>query len=561
MFKFLLTEIQFFYPYLAVMNQRLLQYTIFLICLFLGFSSCQKKALQPPSLVIGDAWLFQQSGSEEWYPATVPGVVHTDLLANKLIEDPYWENNEQKLQWIEKEDWSYKTTFTVNEQQLENNQIELQFDGLDTYAEVKLNGQLILKATNMFRQWTEEVKENLVIGENQLEVNFQSPQAYNKTRYDAYPYSLPSGSEVEEPRVGSFTRKAAYHFGWDWGPRFVTAGIWKEVSLVFWNNARIKDAYCYTIELSEQSAKVHSQITVEIKDDQPQHYTIDVDGQKNKYLLDKGIHTIDYSFDVEKPKLWWCNGLGEPYLYNMDVGLYRNDVLVDTLQQKYGIRTIELVNEKDSIGTSYYFKLNGQNVFMKGANYIPQDAFLTRVNDDQYHRLIADVKEANMNMVRVWGGGVYEKDIFYDLCDQNGILIWQDFMFAGSLYPNNQAFVDNVKQEVIENITRLRKHPSIALWCGNNEIEVAWNNWGWQTQYGYSDKDTAQIWQDYQAIFHQLIPGQVAQLDPSRSYVPTSPLSNWGKLENFNHSSMHYWGVWHGRDVLKNLKTMSADLW
>ena len=192
---------------------------------------------------------------------------------------------------------------------------------------------------------------------------------------------------------------------------------------------------------------------------------------------------------------------------------------------------------------------------MKGANYIPQDVFLPRVADDQYRKLIKQVKDANMNMLRVWGGGIYEKELFYELCDQNGILIWHDFMFAGSLYPNDSSFLENVKQEAIENVTRLRKHPSIALWCGNNEIEVAWGNWGWQNQYRYSSNDSVDIWDNYLHMFQSLLPEVVNELNPNVNYVSTSPLSNWGTPENFNHSSMHYWGVWHGRESFENFKT------
>ena len=526
--------------------------SLFIIAvLFFHCSSCQKHAISPPSIEINQGWEFQQKGKDKWYSATVPGVVHTDLLDNNLIEDPYWENNEQQLQWIEKEDWIYRTTFILSQEDLKNDHIELQFDGLDTYTDIKLNGQSILSSNNMFRKWKIEVKNIVHQGDNQLEIYFHSPLSFNKKRYDTYPYQLPSGSEKLEPRVGSFTRKAAYHFGWDWGPRFVTCGIWKNVHLNFWNTGRITDVYCYTKNISKKKAQQQALITVEIDGGGSKKYSLAIDGIKKVYNLHPGKNIIKYDFTVEKPELWWCNGKGDAHLYNMIVELFQGRTLIDTTSQKYGIRTIELINEKDSIGTSYYFKLNGQAVFMKGANYIPQDMFIPRVKEEQYHQLLGDVKAANMNMLRVWGGGIYEQDIFYDLCDKNGILVWQDFMFAGSLYPTDTAFIDNIKQEIIDNIIRLRGHPSIALWCGNNEIEVAWNNWGWQQQYGYSAKDSTQIWQDYTRIFHQLIPMQLANLDPSRNYVPTSPLSNWGTAENFNHSSMHYWGVWHGREAFE----------
>jgi beta-mannosidase len=237
------------------------------------------------------------------------------------------------------------------------------------------------------------------------------------------------------------------------------------------------------------------------------------------------------------------------------VKLYSKDDVVDTYTDKYGIRTIELVNQPDSIGTAFYFVLNGKEIFMQGANYIPQDVFLSRVTDNQYRTLLHAAKEANMNMLRVWGGGIYEEDLFYDLCDSLGILVWQDFMFAGSLYPDTKEFKENVKEEITQNIKRLRTHPCLAIWCGNNEIEVAWKNWGWQKQYGYSKSDSISIWKNYESIFLDLIPSLVSEHHPEAYYTSTTPLSNWGSAQNFNHGSMHYWGVWHGREPFENFSS------
>ena len=278
-------------------------------------------------------------------------------------------------------------------------------------------------------------------------------------------------------------------------------------------------------------------------------------GSSNSSIsLKQGKTTIYDTLIVDNPKLWWTNGLGEPYLYDLTTKLKHNGSTIDTYQLKYGIRTIELINEPDSIGTAFYFKLNGQAVFMKGANYIPQDLFLPRVIPERYRKIISQVKAANMNMLRVWGGGIYENDIFYDLCDVNGILVWQDFMFAGSLYPKETSFKENIKAEVREQVKRLRRHPCIAVWCGNNEIDVAWHNWGWQDQFQYSTQDSIEIWETYQAIFHDIIPSAVQENHPQVDYSSTSPLSNWGTPENFNHSSMHYWGclAWK-RKILKLL--------
>lgn len=531
-----------------------LLYLIPLFFLFGCSNGKQKESQTVEKIDLNGAWEFYHQQSKEWYSATVPGVIHTDLLNNNLIEAPYWETNEKELQSIENIDWKYRKSFKVTKQQLQDDNIEIEFEGLDTYADVTLNGEKIISSTNMFRTWKAAIKSLLKIGTNELEVQFISPINFNKEKYTNFPYSLPSGCETGDVRVSSFTRKAAYHFGWDWGPRFVTSGIWKPIKVNSWNEARITDVSVQTKSISEKSATITTEITIESSNSEEKQYFFKINGEKNEQNIKKGLNIIKYEFTVQNPKLWWCNGMGKPHLTNLHVALFNAEKLIDQKEIRYGIRTIELANEKDSIGTSFLFKLNGKPVFMKGANYIPQDMFLTEVADSQYHKLLGDVKDANMNMLRVWGGGIYEKDIFYDICDEKGILVWQDFMFTGSMYPVDSAFLDNVKQEVKQNVIRLRNHPSIALWCGNNEIEVAWENWGWQKQYNYSPSDSTQVWNGYTEVFHDLIPSLCKELDPSRNYTPSSPSSNWGTPENFNHGSMHYWGVWHGKKPFENFE-------
>lgn len=528
---------------------------IFILTLFFLYGcsnpEINKEVKSTDTINLNGEWEFYHNKTKQWYSATVPGVIHTDLLANQLINDPYWETNEQKLQWVENIDWKYRKTFEISSEQIQDEHIEIVFDGLDTYADVKLNGELIISSNNMFRKWKADIKSLLKIGKNELEVQFYSPINFNKDKYNRYPYKLPSGCETKEPRVSSFTRKAAYHFGWDWGPRFVTCGIWRPIKINAWNDARVTDLYCRTTSITENEAKITVEIDVE-STPKDKTYSLKLNGQSVPNEINSGINTIEMI--IENPKLWWCNGLGEAYLYNLKVEIFDNDEMVSGKEIKYGIRTIELVNEKDSIGTAFYFKLNGKPIFMKGANYIPQDMFLPRVSNQQYERLLSDVQNANMNMLRVWGGGIYENDNFYDLCDEKGILVWQDFMFAGSMYPVDSTFLDNVEQEVKQNIIRLRNHPCVALWCGNNEIEVAWENWGWQKQYNYSPNDSSEIWNGYTSVFHDMIPTLCNDLDPSRAYTPSSPSSNWGTPENFNHGSMHYWGVWHGKEPFENFE-------
>ncbi|MCH2215709.1 MAG: glycoside hydrolase family 2 protein [Flavobacteriales bacterium] len=532
-----------------------MRYAQFIILLAL-LTACggKKKKLMHIEIPLHDNWVFSSVSDSSFHPAKIPGQVHLDLLKNQLIEEPYEADHELKLRWIEEENWIYKCTFNVGRKTYGNENIELHFEGLDTYATVYLNENKILSADNMFRSWEVDVKNQIKRGENELRIVFQSPIERNRTKVESNPYLLPSGNETSEieTKVSSFTRKAAFHFGWDWCPRFVTAGIWRPVKLVTWNKVRIKNICTTTLSVNREVAKMRTLIDLEVSETGT--YEILLKQKTSIVDLVEGSNQIVHNFDIHKPQMWWPNGHGDAYLYEQRVRVRLDKKVLDDVTDTYGIRTVELINEPDSIGTSFYFKVNGKPIFMKGANYIPQDLFQGRVTEGKYDTLIAAVKEANMNMLRVWGGGIYEEDYFYDLCDKNGILVWQDFMFANSLYPDNESFKENIAEEVKANIIRLSGHPCIALWCGNNEIEVAWKNWGWQEQFDYSSKDSTKIWNNYQDIFHDLIPSVVEEFSPHIDYTTTSPLSNWGNPENFNHSSMHYWGVWHGREPFENFE-------
>lgn len=498
-------------------------------------------------------WEFQQAGTNQWYPATVPGVVHLDLLHNKLIEDPYFGNNELKLAWIEKENWDYRKIVNISAQQLEKQYIELVFKGLDTYSTVSINGAEILKTDNMFRTWIIDIKPFLNIGDNELLVHFESPLNRNLKRIENQAYELPAANENVATKVSPYTRKAAYHFGWDWGPRFVTSGIWRPCYIQFWNDLEVRDVFYQSKTIQDSTATV--EFTFEIQSNHTQRITLEIGKFSKEIELQKGINTVKQSLEVNNFKLWNPIGYGkQDYIYIT----YRiNSENKKTIEEKMeiAIRNIELIQEKDDIGTAFYFKVNDQPIFIKGANYIPQDLFLPRVDSARYEKLIEQALAANINMLRVWGGGIYENDYFYDLCDQNGILVWQDFMFANSMYPNDSSFLANIEGEVRDNVKRLRNHPCIAVWCGNNEIEVAWNNWGWQKQFNYTKEQETAIYANYEYIFQEMIPNTLAELTPKAAYTPTSPLSNWGKDENFNHSSMHYWGVWHGNDPIEAFST------
>jgi beta-mannosidase len=493
-------------------------------------------------------WKFRQSGTREWLPAKVPGVVHLDLLDNKIIPDPYISDNESKLQWIGEAGWEYMTTFQYDEKNSAWHHTDLVMKGLDTYAYVYLNDSLVLTADNMFREWYADIRRYMHAGSNILKIQFPSIVAENKIRYAKLPYKLPGDEKV-------VCRKAAYHFGWDWGPSLVTSGIWRPVYIRNWNSVNVTDVQFIQKKLTDSLAGMTARFTIFSELEDSADIRILVDSNEvlwQTVMLAKGTNVIACDFPIINPRRWWPNGMGDHTLYNFGYEVYFDGSLAGEGSQKFGMRTLELVQEKDTSGQSFYFKVNGVPVFIKGANYIPQDNFLPRVNDSIYNAMIMDVSKANMNMLRIWGGGIYENDIFYDLCDENGIMVWQDFMFACSMYPGNNEFLDNVSDEAIQNIVRLRRHPCIALWCGNNEIDEGWKNWGWQKQYGYNAADSAAVYKTYQKIFDGILPDNVRKFDSGRAYVSTSPLHGWGHHESLTEGDSHYWGVWWGKEPFVN---------
>ncbi|MDR6465109.1 glycosyl hydrolase 2 galactose-binding domain-containing protein [Chryseobacterium sediminis] len=483
-------------------------------------------------------WQFKNSKDQNWLPAKVPGTVHLDLMDNKIIPDPFKDENEKKVQWVENEDWDYQTQFSVSSQELKNDNIDLVFNGLDTFSEIYLNGKLLKKTDNMFRKWNIPVKQFLKSGTNILQIKFQSAVNTGKELAKKVPFTMP-----ESPR--SFVRKAQYQFGWDWGPRLVTAGIWKDVTLEFWNNAKIitvKDIQSN----SDKASDLHFE--VEIYAQNAGDYTLDLNSIHKKIALKKGTNTISVPYETKGMKLWQPNGRGEANLYDFKIKLSKDLNNIDVKDIRIGLRTVELIQEKDEKGKSFYFKVNGNPLYIKGTNWIPGDSFSRRMAKEKYQKLIKDTKDANMNMIRIWGGGIYEDDEFYRACDENGILVWQDFMFAGSFYPADEAFLNNVKEEVKDQISRLQNHPSIALWCGNNEIDEAIVNWGYQKQFNYSKNDSLQVWKDYKKLFHDVIPNALAEnlKSDKNIYWPSSPSIGWGHKESLTEGDSHYWGVWWG---------------
>jgi beta-mannosidase len=499
---------------------------------------------------LGGKWKFCRAGTDLWMDAKVPGCVHTDLMRNNLIPDPFLRDNEKNIQWISDIGWEYEKTFLISDTIFRFPHIELVCKGLDTYANVYLNDSLIIIADNMFRDWYANIQRLLRIGVNHLRVQFPSVTAENKSRYGRLKHKLPGDEKV-------VCRKAAYQFGWDWGPTLITSGIWRPIYIRCWDQMNVLGVQYIQKNLSDSIANLTAVFTLLSSVSDTAFIQLSI---KDKMLTTKkvpvqsGVNIARINFQIRDPKRWWPNGLGDPYLYPIHYKVYFTGELASEGTEKVGLRTIEMHEDQDSTGNSFHFVVNDIPVFMKGANYIPQDNFPSRVTDSSYKALIASVKAANMNMLRIWGGGIYENDIFYDLCDENGILVWQDFMFACALYPDNKDFIRNVQAEAIQNVVRLRNHTCIALWCGNNEIDEGWKNWEWQKKYGYTPQDSAEVWNNYKSIFGGTLRTVISKYDSLRPYILSSPRIGWGRPESAKQGDMHYWGVWWGKEPFSAYK-------
>ncbi len=496
-------------------------------------------------------------GSEEWLEASVPGCVHTDLLANELIPDPFYRDNELKLGWIDKVPFEYKTKFKVDKSVLNHDNIELYFKGLDTYADVYVNGKLVLSADNMFREWKIDVKKFLEVGKNELRIYFHSPfhrglmemeKHTNKLPYDLSPlYSF-----ANQPITSTYTRKAPYQYGWDWGPVLTTSGIWRGVYLKAWNQARINNLRIVQKKLSADKALLSAVFEIESMSTEDCFIGLSYEMggiskkvQGIKTNLKKGLNLVSLDFEIPEPKLWWPNGMGEHPVYDFVGQLNIKNEKTDKIKVKSGLRTAKVICTPDKKGKSFYFEINGIPIFAKGANYIPCDIFPSRVSEEHYREVIQAAVDANMNMLRVWGGGIYEEDIFYDLCDENGIMVWQDFMFACHSYPGYKEFLESVKNEAIDNVKRLRNHPCIVIWCGNNEIDIIFERRVREKIEKRSPEIRKKTLKTYDDLFYKVLPDVCKKYDETRFYWHSSPCGGWKKHETANSGDVHYWGVWH----------------
>jgi len=498
------------------------------------------------------SWKFRDvTENSPWREAIVPGCVHHDLRRHELIPDPFYGTNELDLQWIEQHVWEYRTHFQVSKKLLEEDAVEVVCEGLDTLATVMINGRKVATTDNMFVTHRINARRYLKPGRNELLIKFASTgKALARTR----PEHKPKEYNDAVGRCSVF-RKEQCQFGWDWGPRLVTSGIWRDIRLEGWSANRLESvritqthhrpaksnpATSVTLRLAPELTRSRKSVTYGV--------TLSLN---DEVVAEKEGRAGDLEITIDNPALWWPNGHGEQPLYDLTV--QARDAKgrdLGTWSQRIGLRTIELDRSADKWGESFQFVVNGRPIFAKGANWIPAHSFVAGLTRDDYERDLVSAVRANMNMMRVWGGGIYESEEFYDLCDELGLLVWQDFMFACTLYPGDRGFLASVRREAEDNIKRLRHRASLALWCGNNEIETL--NW--------DDLETnLKLHRHYETLFHRLLPEVVAAYDGVTNYWPSSPSRGPNRSNDYSDKALgektgdtHFWDVWQARHPVKD---------
>lgn len=476
----------------------------------------------------------------------IPGTVLSGLLAAGKIKDPFYRTNEDATRALFWKDYVFTQTFDVDEELLAQQHIVLVCEGLDTLAEISINGTFLAKTDNMHRTWKFQAKKLLHPGKNEIQIVFRSVLRF----IEDYPYEahkkinyIPCGSM----KGNQLLRKAHSMFGWDWGPQTIDAGIFRDIYLQGYSHARIED-----IRIHQQHAKnVSVQTSITLSESVPgQKLCVELseDGA-DKPLQTKlcktnadGVAAVD--FVIENPKLWWPNDYGDQPLYIVRTTLLDEDgTSLESITRRIGLRTLTISQENDEWGNEFAFCVNGVKIFTRGGNYIPDDCLYTRITEKKLDYILESCRRAHFNCVRVWGGGYYPSDAFYDLCDEKGLIVWQDLMYACNVYDVTDAFAENCRQETYDNVRRLRHHASLGLWCGNNEIESAWDHWG------DFQKETPYLRADYIRLFEEVLPKAVQEADGETFYWHSSPSSGgcFDNPDDANRGDTHYWDVWHGQ--------------
>lgn len=493
---------------------------------------------------IFENWKMRTVGTQEWIPAIVPGSVYTDLLRNEKMENPFWKDNEIQALELMKEDYEYVTSFSYKKDKRENT-VWLRFEGLDTIADVFVNDSFVGHGENMHRIWEFDVTDRIKNGENVVRVYFFSPLKYIEEAFAKAP------THGSEDAMDGFVhiRKAHCMFGWDWGAHLPDAGMYRPVYLLEVEDSRVDSVYVVQ-QHKEGQVTLQLDVTRNPADDLKKEIQV-LPGQKedgyaytvkvtdpNGYVIENKDSPL--TITVETPQLWWPNGIGQQPLYEVSVTLYHGEKEVDTWTRKIGLRTMTMHVEPDEWGASFAHQVNGKDIFAMGADYIPEDHLLGRVTPETTRSLLEQCKAANFNAVRIWGGGYYPEDWFYDICDELGLMVWEDFMFACAVYDLTPEFEANIRAEFVDNIKRLRHHASLGLWCGNNEMEQFVKEGNWVTKPGEV--------RDYLLMYERVIPEVLQKYDPNTFYWPASPSSggSFDEPQDPNRGDVHYWDVWHG---------------
>lgn len=487
-------------------------------------------------------WRMRCSSAGDWLDAVVPGSVYSNLLVKGLMPDPYYRENQYAVRDLSLDDYEFERDFDVPETLLASQRIFLRFDGIDTLAQITLNGTVLGRVDNMHRVWEYEAKSLLKRSGNRLHLHFDSPTRYITER------------QAERPLWGVATtipgypylRKAHYMFGWDWTPQLPDMGIWRPVSLIGADHARIDGVYV-TQEHHDHGVDLEVRVDAERFDGMPLSAVVAIiapDGTETVEKVSLDERSAFAHFTIPDPHIWWPNGYGAQPLYGIKVRLFAGEKELEEQRLRIGLRTIGVSRENDEWGQEFCFLVNGVKIFAMGADYIPEDQIIARCTPEKTRQLLAQCVKVNFNHIRVWGGGYYPEDWFYDLCDEMGLIVWQDFMYACAVYRMDETFTANITQELIDNIKRIRHHACLGIWCGNNEMETAWDSWGIPQE---PDLKTDYIYQ-----FEELFPAICQKYDPQTFYWPSSPSCGGGfdDPNSYNKGDVHYWDVWHGMKPL-----------